>query len=428
MPHASPLRIKLILLLVVFALLLSNMASAAGVKDGTAKPEFAPGEVLIGWEPGSGPVAQAPARPDRLGTDRSDAAWEAAATVISRSTGLEVLDADPEFGTARLAVAVGDEAAEVARLKTIPWVRYAEPNHYAYAADATYPNDPEFGKQWNLQRVKAPEAWSATRGSISFVVAVLDTGVAQSHPDLADQLLSGYNYVTDQPGAEDDDPQSHGTHVTGILAARMNNGQGVAGLAPEVKILPLKVLNSLQTGRYDAIAAAIRDATDSRAQVINLSLAGSAPSQLLREAVTYAQANGVLVVAAAGNCAQNPGACGGQINPDIYPAAYPGVLAVAASDRFDNGTKYSGYKPYISLAAPGGTDVEPVWSTTRFGYGALYGTSMSTPMVSAAAALVWTFRPQPPPTKSSKVPQENGRQGWHGSVFGRALLLHQRSE
>lgn len=408
MLHASPLRFKIILLLVLLALLLPGVTNAAVQRDqATEAPgevPYAPGEVLIGWQPGAGPVPEVRRQPDRLGTDRADAGWQASAATIRRSTGLEVLDAAPEYGTARLAVQAGTEGAEITRLQALPWVSYAEPNYLAHAAGPFYPNDPQYGQQWNMQRIDAPDAWSATRGSLSFVVAVLDTGVAQSHPEFAGQLLPGYNYVTDQPGAQDDDvAYSHGTHVTGILAARMNNGLGVAGLAADVKILPLKVLDADEWGRYDAISAAIRDAADRRAQVISLSIAGVAPSQTLQDAVSYAQAQGALVVAAAGNCAQYSQACNYQINPNMYPAAYDGVLAVSASDRFDKGTKYSGYKPYIGLAAPGGTDTGPIWSTTIGGYGALYGTSMSTPLVSAAAALVWTLLPAATPAQIADI-------------------------
>ena len=418
MHHTSSPRHTLVFLLVAFALLPHSFLNAAPSRqDQAAQPAYAAGEVVIGWQPGTGPVREVPRQAARLGTDRADPDWQAAASEISRSTGLPVLSAVPEHGIARLRVTPGTESGEIARLSTLPWVRYAELNYYAYGADtqatdasagvrlsapALYPSDPDFPRQWNLHRVDAPNAWSVTRGSLSFVVAVLDTGVAQGHPDFAGQLLQGYNYVVDQQGAEDDDPYSHGTHVTGILAARMNNGQGVAGLAPDIKILPLKVLDSQRKGRYDAVGAAIRDAADRRAQIINLSLAGPF-SQLLQDAVTYAQVQGALVVAAAGNCAQDPSNCWGQINPNIYPAAYPGVLAVAASDRFDRATPYSGYKPYIGLATPGGTASEQVWSTTRTGYGPMFGTSMSTPTAAAAAALVWTLRPTASPAEIAEI-------------------------
>lgn len=392
MRHASLLQIIVALVLTTLTLL-PKSATAATLLDDNARLAYVAGEVLIGWQPGEGFIPEVRREPGRMGTDRADPMWQSAAAAINQATGLLVLDAAPEYGTARLAVVAGNETNEIERLKRLPWVRYAEPDYYAYAAgayagDALYPNDPDFAKQWNMHRIRAAEAWSQTRGSVSFVVAVLDTGVATGHPEFVGQLVDSrfwWNYITNDPGAEDDDPYSHGTHVTGIIAARMNNSQGVAGLAAETKILPLKVLDRNRAGTHSGIGAAIREAADLRAQVINLSLESLSSSQVLQDAVAYAQAQGALVVAAAGNQ--------GQTNPNIYPAAYPGVLAVSASDRFDRTTSYSGYKPYIGLAAPGGTGDEPVWSTLRNGYGPMYGTSMATPLVSAAAALVWTLRP-----------------------------------
>lgn len=384
----------------LLVLLLSFVPPIAPVHAQPYGHEFAPGEVLIGWEPGEGPLPAVQRQRGSLAPDQSDPVRQSAVAAIGSLTGLAVLDAAPEYGLARLSVRAGAEAAEIARLQKLPWVRYAEPNYYAYAAADTYiPNDPDYYRQWHMEKVNAPMAWAATRGSLSFIVAVLDTGVAQSHPEFAEsaefagKLLPGKDYVNNDLSPEDDDPEGHGTHVTGIIAAHFNNGVGVAGLAPLVKVLPMKVLNSQRTGTYGAIALAMYEAANSNAQVINLSLAGYAPSETLRTAAVDVAEQGVLVVAAAGNCAQNPGSCGGLINPDMYPAAYPDVLAVSASDRLDRGTIYSGYKPYIGLAAPGGISGDQVWSTTRAGYGYMYGTSMSTPMVSAAAALVWTLRP-----------------------------------
>jgi len=379
--------------LALFVLLLSFVPPTAPVQAQTYGYEFAPGEVLIGWQPGEAPLPVVQ-RQNGLAPDQSDPVRQSAVAAIGSLTGLAVLDAAPEYGLARLSVRAGAEAAEIARLQELPWVRYAEPNYYAYAAaDTRIPNDPDYYRQWHMEKVNAPMAWAATLGSLSFIVAVLDTGVAQNHPEFEGKLLPGKDYVNDDFSPEDDDPEGHGTHVTGIIAARFDNALGVAGLAPAVDILPMKVLNSQRTGTYGAIALAMYEAANSSAQVINLSLAGYAPSDTLRIAAADMAEQGVLVVAAAGNCAQNPGSCGGLINPDMYPAAYPDVLAVSASDRLDRGTIYSGYMPYIGLAAPGGISGEQVWSTTRAGYGYMYGTSMSTPMVSAAAALVWTLRP-----------------------------------
>jgi subtilisin family serine protease len=378
----------------LLGLLFLLLPAGAPVRAQALEPEFVPGEVLIGWQPGEGPAPEVQRKAGGPAPDQNDPAQQATEQAISRATGLAVLDASPEHGSARLSVAPGTEAEEIARLEALPWVLYAEPNYYAYAAgDTRIPNDPDYPKQWNMEKVSAPMAWAATRGSPSYIVAVLDTGVAQSHPEFVGKLLAGRDYVNNDLLPEDDDPDSHGTHVTGIIAAGFDNGQGVAGLAPDVKILPLKVLDSQRVGTYSAIAQAMYDAVTGGAKIINMSLAGYASSFTLEKAAADVVKQGILVVAAAGNCAQSPSTCGGMVNPDMYPAAYPGVLAVSASDRLDRGTIYSGYKPYIGLAAPGGISTDQVWSTTRYGYNYMYGTSMSTPMATAAAALVWTLKP-----------------------------------
>jgi subtilisin family serine protease len=389
MRHAFSLRTALALALIVFTLILPQASAAAPATDRATGPAYVPGEVLIGWEPGKGPIPQVARTTGQFEANRADPAWQSAAAAVSQATGLAVLDAAPEYGTARLSVAPGSESVQIERLKALPWVRYAEPNYYAYAADALYPNDPDFPQQWNLHRIKAAEAWAVTPGSSSITVAVLDTGVDQAHPEFAGRLLPGYNClpgwcVGGQSAAQDDSLSSHGTHVTGLVAANMGNLQGIAGLAQDVRILPLKVLDGNGSGDHAGIAAAIYVALSSHARVINMSLESPNSTQTLQAAVLEAQRQGALVVAAVGN--------GGR-NVPVYPAAYGGVLAVSASDRFDNATAYSNYGSSVGLAAPGGTIEQPVWSTVRGGYGLMYGTSMSTPLISAAAALVWSLRP-----------------------------------
>ena len=336
---------------------------------------------------------------------------------LAALTGVQVLDAQPEYGTARLAVEPGREQAEIGRLRKLPWVRYAEPNYLAWTTtapqgDTTYPNDPYFGSQWNMRRIGAPEAWAVTFGSNSMVVAVVDSGVDLAHPEFAgqfhDPLLPGYDYVNRDNTPDDDTANSHGTHVTGILAAAANNGIGVAGLAPMVKILPLKVLDSAGSGDYADIGTAIRRAADFNAQIINLSLGGSESSATLagcRELCSGPECAGCgrSWQLCAGRGVQ---ACGYRNNPDFYPAAYPGVLAVAASDRFDNWAPYAGYKSYVGLAAPGGIPGDAVWSTVRNGYGPLSGTSMAAPLVSGAAALIWTLAPASTPQQVAGILKE----------------------
>lgn len=389
-----PTHLRACRILIIGISLLAALLRPASALAQDVPPAFVPGEVVISWLPEGGALPAAP-RTGGLAPDRADPAWQQAARTLHELSGLTVLDAEPTYAMARLAVSPGREQEEIARLQRLPWVAYAGLNPVAYAAAAPevepyYPNDPFIGNQWNMRRVGAPAAWAVTRGSFSITVAVLDSGVDRWHPEFANRLLPGYDYVNADNDPTDD--FGHGTHVTGILAAAADNGVGVAGLAPNIKILPLKVLDSSGAGGYYEIATAIRRAADSAVQVINLSLGGFFDDDTLRSAVDYALSKGVLVVAAAGNCAQGGPYCLG-VNPQYYPAAYAGVLAVGASDHYDNWARYSGFRPYISIAAPGGDASDPIRSTLPGGYGNKNGTSMATPLVSAAAALVWTLSP-----------------------------------
>ena len=148
---------------------------------------YVPGEIVVGWQPDA--QVQAQSRAGRLDVDRTSAEWQQAVESLSARTGLQVLDVQPEYGVGRVAVAPGQEQAEIARLSALPWVRYAEPNYLARAAG--YPNDPYIGDQWNMRRVSAPAAWDLTFGSYSLVVAVIDSGVDRTHPEFAGRLAPG---------------------------------------------------------------------------------------------------------------------------------------------------------------------------------------------------------------------------------------------
>ncbi|MGQ9491474.1 MAG: S8 family serine peptidase [Anaerolineae bacterium] len=380
---------------------------------------YVQGEILIGWRPEIAAcetvdirqlsekispeichlltnLVPAERRPQELlAQQRKRAEWQAAARSLEALTGLKVKDLLLPYGVARLAVPVGRETAEIARLQAQPWIAYAEPNYKAWAAASSaqerYPNDPRIGDQWNMRRIGAPAAWAVTRGSYSLVVAVLDSGIDLYHPEFSNRLMPGYDYVNGDNTPYDDN--GHGTHVAGLIAANADNFIGITGLAPNVRLLPYKVLNQNGEGSYFNIASAIYAATNNAyVQIINLSLGGFFSDWTLQNAINHAIAQGRLVVAAAGNCAQGGPDCQG-VNPDYYPAAYPGVLAVGASDHFDNWASYSGYKPYVGLVAPGGTPGDGILSTVPGGYAPSLGTSMATPLVSAAAALVWTMQP-----------------------------------
>jgi type VII secretion-associated serine protease mycosin len=242
--------------------------------------------------------------------------------------------------------------------------------------------DPLFASsQANMRQIHASDAWAACiQGSPQVVVAVVDGGVDLTHPDLAANLEQGYNFVENNTTPADDN--GHGTHVAGIIAASLN-GQGVVGVAPQVKILPVRVMGN-GSGDDSTVAKGIRWAAD-RAQIINLSLGGPSVSSVLRDAINYAiQTKGRVVVAAAGNY----GASGNQTQ---YPAALPGVVAVGAVDANGNHASFSNTGSYVQLSAPGVS----ILSTFLSGqYARLSGTSMAAPHVSGLAGLIWAQHPE----------------------------------
>jgi len=255
-----------------------------------------------------------------------------------------------------------------------------EPN-YQYKA-LEIPNDPDYTKQWNLRSINVESAWEETKGA-GMTVAVIDTGVSIV-PDLQKtKFVKGYDFVNDKIEAFDDN--GHGTHVAGTIAQSTNNNYGVAGIAYEASIMPLKVLSSFGGGTVADIAEAIRFAADNGADVINLSLGGSGESQVLEEAVNYAHSKGVVVVAAAGNENRNSAS---------YPARYPHVLSVAATGPSGEKAPYSNFGAGVDISAPGGSEsgqilqetIDPQTGAAIFA--GFQGTSMASPHVAAVAAMV----------------------------------------
>ena len=264
------------------------------------------------------------------------------------------------------------------------------------------PNDPSFSALYGMTKIQAPAAWDISTGSTGVVVAVIDTGVQYTHPDLVGNIAIntgetpnngvdddrngytddyyGYDFINYDGNPMDD--HYHGTHCAGTIGAKGNNGVGVAGVAWSVSILPVKVLSASGSGSLASVASGINYAVARGAKVLSMSLGGSSSSATLDNAIAAARQSGVLIVAAAGNSGQNT-----DYYPS-YPASSPSdnVLAVAATDSSDAMASWSNYGPTsVDVAAPGVNIYSTLLGNT---YDYLSGTSMATPHVAGMAGVL----------------------------------------
>ena len=364
-------------------------------------------------------------------------------------------------------VAVGDTAALLERLRAEADVQWAEINH-VYRVHAVNVNDPLFPQQWYVQRIGVPALWETSMGDSSIVVGVIDTGVDYLHEDLQGQLWvnaaedlnhngvldsadingiddDGNGYVDDVIGWDftdapafadggdydipDNDPMDeffsgHGTPVSGIIAAAANNGKGIAGVAPGVRIMALRAGTASGYLEEDDVAEAIVYAVENGARIVNMSFGDVAFSYLLRDVIRYGVERGVLFVASAGNDGN-----------DVFqfPAAYDETIAVGATDFQNNLAGFSSYGVKVDVVAPG---QELLSCKIGDNYGLVSGTSFSAPVVSGTLALMWSLVPDATADILQGMllssARDLGPPGWdvhfgHGLVQANAALEHLRN-
>ena len=368
---------------------------------------FVPGRVLVKFKPTAALNAGVAAR----------GSLRAQAIASVRASHLRQLRVDGDVAI----LAVDDVSAAIAQLSSDPAVEIAEPDYLRSAGSIT--NDPFVGSLWGLSNsgqlidgtagtpgadIRAADAWKTTTGTREVVVAVIDSGIALDHPDLAANIWAniaeipgngvdddangyvddtrGWNFISNTQSADDD--EGHGTHVAGTIAATGNNGTGVVGVAPGVRVMPLKFLSSLGVGTTSDMLEAMQYAARMGAQILNCSVGSSAPSLLEYNLIKQLGTQGVLVIAAAGNESSD-----NDYSP-LYPASYwlNNIISVAASDNRDDAAYFTNYGAHsVHIAAPG----QSILSTyPPSGYAFMSGTSMATPHISGIAALTLSRYPQ----------------------------------
>ena len=265
--------------------------------------------------------------------------------------------------------------------------------HNFIAQGSAEPNDERYPSQWHLPKISAPDGWDMCTGSDMAPIAIIDSGVDPTHPDLSDKLISGYNFL--ENNTDTHDVRGHGTAVAGAAAAISNNVAGVAGVAWENPIMPLVVLNADDWASYYDIARAITYAADHGIRVINISIGGSSSSSTMQNAINYAWTKGTLVFA----CAMN-----NATSTPYYPAACEHVVAVSATTSSDTLASFSSYGNWIDIAAPGAS----ILTTNRGGgYGYWNGTSFSSPIAAGLAGLIISINPDLTNTQVVEIITQN---------------------
>ncbi|HKQ48942.1 MAG TPA: S8 family serine peptidase [Phycisphaerae bacterium] len=368
---------------------LEDGARVAIVGDRTANEvepaaeTFVPGRVILKFKPGA-----------------SDAGKQRA---VGRAVGARAAAEIPQLGVTILELpATASETAQMHALRLEPEVEFAELDRVYPPADLL-PNDYWYFGQWHLPKIAAPIAWGATTGNSGVIIAICDTGIDSTHPDLASKLVPGWNVYSND--ADLTDQTGHGTSVAGAAAAASNNNVGVASPAWGCPIMPIRVSNSTGMATSTMIATGILWAADHGAKVVNVSFYGVNGDATVTSAAQYLQGRGGVMTAAAGN------------DGLFYSAAdNPYILAVGATGSDDVLASFSSRGNYIDLTAPGAG----IYTTARGGgYGSATGTSFSAPIAAGVAALVMSVRPELSPDQVQAVLKQSandlGTTGWDSS-------------
>ena len=361
---------------------------------GDAGPSFHPSRVLVRF---------------RNGAQANFLSGSPSATAFPGDRQLHLVNTPPGFSVAEV----------MARYQANPDVLYVEPDYFVHST-AT-PTDPRWSQQWDMIKIAAPKAWNIQTDASNVVVAIIDTGIDFTHPDLKDNLWAnsdgshGFDCIRGRCSKGGSDVYGHGTHVAGTIGAVANNGTGIAGLNWKVQLMSLRFLDANGGGSISDALLAFDQVTALKQQGVNVRLTsnswgGGGFSQSLKDAMARAEAAGILHVCAAGNSNQNADAS------PMYPGAYPnqGIVSVLASDQSDAGAWFTNYGlASVDIAAPGVNTLSTVPSGTcklcdSSGYKLLSGTSMATPHVTGVLAALFQLNPVLTPNEARDLVLDPG--------------------
>jgi thermitase len=353
---------------VLVTLFLAPLVMAQEMEEKTPK-KYAPGEILVKFKTGVS---------------------KAEIDSMNRFYGVSVIKHIDAINVYRLKIPGTNTVPEMVEWYSAdPRCSYAEPNYIGEGGDFV-PNDSSFPQQWHLDNtgqtggtvdadIDAVEGWQITRGSSAVVVAVLDTGIDSDHPEFQGRIIPGFDFVNEDSDPEADHP--HGAQVSGILAANADNGFAVAGVDHRAKILPVKILNSQNSGTTADLVQGLLFAAAQGAHVVNMSLINYPLTSALNDALQFARDAGAILIACAGN--------GGIGNADVSgPGASPLTISVGATDHNDARASFSGTGQALDVVAPGLGIRTVLFNSSQDQTSNFSGCSAATPVVSGIVSLL----------------------------------------